>query len=194
MAPKWWGRSQVIRQGRLSLVRAMPPPHRQWQTVISGCVTGVRQRWRGAGSWAGGAHTRTLTCSCTPTCAHPHTHVHSQTEVGVDPLTPSRGRVSRHTSTHLRGHTLTLIERHACMIAHPPIYKGRERVCARTRTRPHGDSWVPSHTYAFTCSCAGASRRAHTLTSPRSRAEREWARSHTCTLTCPHLFPRLTSV
>lgn len=79
-------------------MQAMPLPHGQWQTVISGCVTRVRQCWQGAGSRPSPstAHIHSLThlCAHTEEKAGPHCPKYTFTHSHTCPLTCS------HTHTH----------------------------------------------------------------------------------------------
>lgn len=83
----------------------MPPLHRQWQTVISSCVTGVRQHWR-----VQGAATHPSGWQSTP---RTHTFIHRENR---HPLAHSR--VDALTETH--SHTQRLADTLPKDIPHTP--------------------------------------------------------------------------
>ena len=84
-------------------MQVMPLPHGQWQTVIRGCVTRVRQCWRDAGSRpspsAAHTHSHAHLCTHTEEKAGPHCPKHTFTHSHTCPLTCS------HTHTHTNTHT-----------------------------------------------------------------------------------------
>ena len=86
----------------------MPPPQRQWQTVISGCVTGVRQCWPGLANCPPQSSSHTLTYTLTP----------RRKQAPTPPSTCSHSRiVSRysHILTHLPTHMSTHTQGAGCL-------------------------------------------------------------------------------